>query len=172
MKKIIILVFLCVLIKKLPAQNIVPNVQTPCTTTGQGTAGNFVINYTIGEMPLIKTEQSNGLMITQGILQPIPFIADTLYECYSQTEVTVFPNPTPGVFSLRLSLFKKGEVNTRLFDGMGKLLQQDAFAYSSFITKQYNISKLASGQYYLQLFFKEAGSDKPKKCVYTIQKIN
>jgi Secretion system C-terminal sorting domain len=172
MKKLFLVLTICFNTIIAFAQTQIPNVQTPCTTTGQNQVGNFVISYTIGEMPLIKTEQSNGLIITQGILQPVPFIADTLYECYSQTEVTVFPNPTPGVFSLRLSLFKKGEVSTRLFDGMGKLLQQDAFAYSSFITKQYNISKLASGQYYLQLFFKEVGGDKPKKCVYTIQKIN
>jgi Secretion system C-terminal sorting domain len=172
MKKIITLLFLCVLVKKLPAQNSVPNVQTPCTGTGQGIAGNFVISYTIGEMPLVTTEKNNGLMITQGVLQPVPFIADTLYECYGQTEVNVYPNPGPGVFSLRLSLLKKGTVKTLLFDAAGRLVQTNGFEYNSFSTTLYNIQKLSNGVYYLQLFFTEAGSDKAKKCVYTIQKIN
>lgn len=156
----------------LQAQNNSPTTQTPCTTTAQGTAGNFVISYTIGEMPLIQSWQSNGFMITQGVLQPVPFIADTLYECYGQTEVKVYPNPSPGVFSLRLSILKKGNVKTLLFDASGKLVLTKEFAYNTFSTTQFNIKNLANGMYYLQLYFTEAGSRQPKKCIYTIQKIN
>jgi Secretion system C-terminal sorting domain len=156
----------------LQAQNNSPATQTACTTVAQGTAGKFVISYTIGEMPLIQSWQSNGLMITQGVLQPVPFIADTVYECYGQTEVKVFPNPSPGVFSLRLSLLKKGKVKTLLFDALGKMVQINEFAYNTFSTTQYNIQNLANGMYYLQLYFTEAGSIRQKKCVYTIQKIN
>ncbi len=123
MKKVILFIIIVCSKCYLHAQTKIPNVQTPCTTTGQGTVGNFIISYTIGEMPLIKTEQSNGLMITQGILQPVPFIADTVYECYSKTEVIVYPNPSPGIFNLRLSMLKKGNVQTLLFDATGKLLQ-------------------------------------------------
>ncbi len=163
--------FILVLTYPVSAQQIT-TVQTPCTAAAQGTAGNFVISYTIGEMPLIQSWQSNGLMITQGVLQPVAFIADTVYECYGQTEVKVFPNPSPGVFSLRLSLLKMGDVKTLFFDASGKLLQTNEFAYNTFSTTQYNIQHLANGMYYLQLYFTEAGSTKPKKCVYTIQKIN
>jgi Tfp pilus assembly protein PilW len=146
--------------------------QTPCTTTAQGVSGNFIISYTIGEMPLVQSWKSNGLMITQGVLQPVATIADTLYECYGQTEVKVYPNPNPGTFSLQLSILKKGNVKTNLFDATGRLLQTDAFEYTTFTNKQYNISTLVSGTYFLQLLFTEAGSTRAKKCVYTIQKIN
>jgi Secretion system C-terminal sorting domain len=146
--------------------------QTACTTTAQRTAGNFIISYTIGEMPLVQSWQSNGLLITQGILQPLKGIADTAYECFSQTEVKVYPNPNPGIFSLQLSILKKGTVKTILFDATGRQLQQDEFDYNSFFTQPYNISRLPGGVYYLQLFFTETGSNKAKKCVYTIQKIN
>ncbi|MEQ1553648.1 MAG: T9SS type A sorting domain-containing protein [Ferruginibacter sp.] len=171
MKKILFLLFL-ISASLISLAQIITNVQTACTTTGQNTLGNFNISYTIGEMPLISTQSSNGLIITQGILQPTNSIADTIYECYSQTEVTICPNPNPGVFSLRLSLFKKGNASIRMYDMMGKQLLQDEFVYNTFLTKQYNISKYANGQYYLQLFFTENGTTKPKKCVYTIQKIN
>jgi hypothetical protein len=79
MKRIIILLLMGLVVNSLPAQNNIPNVQTPCTTAGQRTAGNFIISYTIGEIPLVTTEKNNGLVITQGILQPVPFIADTAY---------------------------------------------------------------------------------------------
>ena len=149
----------------------VPGVQTPCTTSSEGKAGNFIISYSIGEMPLIQSWQSNGLLITQGMLQPLVAIADSAYECFSQTEVKVYPNPNPGIFSLQLSILKTGKAKTILLDATGKLLQTDEFDNNTFSTKQYNISKFASGVYYLQLLFTETGSSKPKKCVYTIQKI-
>jgi Secretion system C-terminal sorting domain len=172
MKKIFFVLICFSAANLLQAQNNSPATQTACTTAAQGTAGNFVISYTIGEMPLIQSWQSNGLMITQGVQQPVPFIADTVYECYGQTEVKVFPNPSPGVFSLRLSLLKKGNVKTLLFDASGKMVQTNEFAYNTFSTTQYNIQNLTNGVYYLQLYFTEAGSTRQKKCVYTIQKIN
>ncbi len=157
------------------AQNVfcqnIPGVQTPCTTSAEGKAGNFIISYTIGEMPLIQSWQSNGLFITQGITQPFTAIADSSYECFSQTEVKVYPNPNPGVFSLQLSILKKGKAKTVLSDASGKLLQTDEFDYNSFSTKQYNISRFASGVFYLQLLFTETGKNAARRCVYTIQKM-
>ncbi|NOT92040.1 T9SS type A sorting domain-containing protein [Ferruginibacter sp.] len=172
MKKMFFVLVSFYITSLLNAQTNTLNVQTPCTTTAQGTAGNFIISYTIGEMPLIQSWQSNGLLITQGVLQPGPVIADTVYECYGRTEVKVYPNPSPGVFSLRLSFLKTGNVKTLLFDASGKLLQTNEFAYHTFSTTEYNIQQLASGVYYLQLYFTETGSTHAKKCVYTIQKIN
>ena len=165
MKKIFFVLICLSAANLLQAQNNGPVTQTACTTAAQGTAGNFIISYTIGEMPLIQSWQSNGLLITQGVLQPIAVIADTVYECYGRTEVKVYPNPSPGVFSLRLSLLKKGSVKTLLFDASGKLLQTNEFVYNTFSTTEYNIQQLASGVYYLQLYFTEAGSTQTKKCV-------
>ncbi len=160
------------IIKNAAAQNI-PNVQTPCTTAAQGTAGNFVISYTIGEMPLIQSWKSNGLLITQGIIQPSSFgVADTAYQCFSQTEVKVYPNPNPGIFSLQLSLFKKGSIKTLLFEANGKMVRTDQFDYNTFTTKQFDINQMASGTYYLQLLFTETGTSQIQKCAYTIVKIN
>lgn len=152
------------------AQTQVPSLQTVCTTAMQSTAGNNVICYTIGEMLLVKTEQNNGLVITQGIMQPLTFIADIIYECFNKTEVTVSPNPAPGVFSLKLNLFQKGLIKTQLFDASGRLIQTKEFVYNTFSITPYNIKHLANGMYFLQLYFTEVGSTKPKKCIYTIQK--
>jgi hypothetical protein len=150
----------------------VPTVQTSCTTSAQGKAGNFIISYTIGEMPLVQSWQTNGLLITQGIIQPTTFIADSIFECFSQTEVKIYPNPNPGIFSLQVSILRPGTATTVLFDASGKKIEQEEFAYNSFTTRKYNISKLAGGTYFLQLFFTATGSNKVKQCVYTIQKLN
>ena len=64
MKKIITLLLAVITGNLLLAQNQVPEVQTPCTTAQQGTAGDVVICYTIGEMTLIDSWQKNGLLIT------------------------------------------------------------------------------------------------------------
>jgi hypothetical protein len=151
-------------------QTQTPDTQTPCTTASEGKAGNFVISYTIGEMPLVTTEKNNGLIITQGLMQPITSIAKTTYSCFKQTEVKVFPNPTTGMFSLQLSILTTGKFSSLLIDAAGKTIQQESFVYNGFTTKSYNIQTLASGQYYLQLIFVETGTDKEQKCVYTIQK--
>lgn len=168
---ILLLLLLCVA-QFVFSQTQVPGVQTACATAQQGTAGNITISYSIGEMTLVESKQKNGLLITQGIMQPVDKgIASMVYECFAQTEVKIYPNPNPGTFSLQLSMFKKGNVKTMLFDAAGKLLQTDAFAYNSFATKQYNIERLPNAMYYLQLFFTEEGQPTSKKCIYTIQKI-
>jgi hypothetical protein len=169
-KSILCVLILCTGWQKTICQNI-PGVETPCTTSSEGIAGKFTISYTIGEMPLVQSWQSNGLFITQGITQPLTFITDSNYECFSHTEVKLYPNPNPGIFSLQLSILKTGKAKTILFDAAGKLLQTDEFDYSSFTTRQYNISKFSSGIFYLQLFFTATGSTSSKKCVYTIQKL-
>jgi len=169
-KHLVLVAMLLCFWQNIFCQNV-PGVQTPCTTSSQAAAGNFVISYTIGEMPLIQSLQSNGLLITQGIMQPLTTLADSSYECFNQAEVKVYPNPNPGIFSLQLSILKTGKVKTILFDASGKLLQTDEFDYNTFSTKQYNISKFASGVFYLQLFFTATGSSNPQKCVYTIQKM-
>jgi hypothetical protein len=120
----------------------------------------------------VQSWKTNGLLITQGIMQPHTLVADTAYECFSQTEVKVYPNPNPGIFSLQLSLFKKGVIKTILLDASGKLIQTDQFDYNSFTTKQFDIKRMANGTYFLQLFFTETGTNKAQKCAYTIQKIN
>jgi Secretion system C-terminal sorting domain len=168
----ILIVLLCITQQSI-AQTQIPDVQTPCAAAQQGNAGDITISYTIGEMLLVESLQKNGLLITQGVMQPlVNGIATTTYECFGQTEVKVYPNPNPGTFSLQLSIFKKGNVKTMLFDASGKLLQTDVFDYNTFATRQYNITRLPNAVYYLQLLFTEEGQTNAKKCAYTIQKIN
>ena len=170
-RSILYIVFLLALHQPVSAQNF-SDMQSPCTTSAQGRSGNFVINYTIGEMVLVQDWENNGLYITQGMMQPITILIDSAFDCFSRTEVHVYPNPNPGLFTLQLSILKPGNIQSILFDVSGKALQRDAFPYNTFTSRKYNISTLARGTYYLQLFYTEAGAGNTKKCVYTIQKTN
>jgi hypothetical protein len=168
--------FLCALLFLCCCQNIfcqnIPGTQTSCTAASQGTAGKITISYTIGEMPLVQSWLNNGLLITQGINQPLTFIADTAHDCFTQTEVKIYPNPIQGIFSLQLNILKTGNAKVILFDAAGRQLQQEEFIYNSFTTRKYDINKLPGGQYFLQLLFTATGSSKSSKCFYSIQKLN
>jgi hypothetical protein len=146
--------------------------QTPCAAAGVGTAGNFTITYTIGEMPLVETAKSNGLIITQGVMQPLTFIADTSSQCLNKTEVRIYPNPNNGRFSVQLNLLRRGKITILLYDASGRLLQSNAFDYPTFLIRQYDISNMANGNYFLQLLFTPEGKTETQKCVYAIQKMN
>ncbi len=168
--KIILLLSFSFIPVSIIAQQIT-TVQAASATASQGTAGNFIISYTIGEMPAVQSLQRNGLLITQGILQPTTSIA-AAFECFSSTEVNVYPNPSSGIFTLQLSILKKGKIQTQLLDAGGRLIQKEAFDYSSFLSKNYNISRLAAGHYLLVVWFTEAGQTTIKKCTYNIRKLN
>ncbi len=149
----------------------ITTVQAASATASQGTAGNFIISYTIGEMPAVQSLQKNGLFITQGILQPVTSVA-AAFECFSNTEVNIYPNPSPGIFTLQLSILARGKIQTQLLDAAGRLMQAEEFDYNSFLSKNYNISRFAAGNYLLLLWFTEAGKNAVKKCTYSIQKLN
>jgi hypothetical protein len=148
------------------------DLQTPCVTTSQNTAGNFVISYTIGEMILVESVERSGLLITQGILQPFTGVLLNTYDCFTSVDLNIYPNPSSGIFNMKLSLFKKGKFESVITDALGKRVFAEAFIYNSFALRQYNIQKFASGIYFLQVSFTEDDNGTTKKCVYTIEKTN
>lgn len=170
MKKYLLLLICFNAVNSLQAQSNSPATQVACGVSAQGTADNFIINYTNDEMELVKSRLSNGLKITQRVLLLVPFIADAQFECYWPIEIKVYPKPSSRVFILRWSLLKKVSVKTLLFEASGKLLQTNEFANNTFSTTQYNIQNLTNRMYYLQLYFNEAGSMLPKN-VDTLFKI-
>ena len=146
--------------------------QTPCSTASGGIVGNFNVSYTIGEMTLIETAKLNSLIFTQGVIQPFLDVASTTYECYSQAEVRILPNPTNGIFQLQLNILKEGKIQTGLYDSKGTLIESDAFDYNTYANRKYDIQSLASGLYFLKIIFQEKNTGEVKSCTYKIQKLN
>jgi hypothetical protein len=144
--------------------------QTPCTTTNQATAGNIVVNYTIGEMVLVDNYKSNGLFITQGIMQPDVPSAIINYNAFTTGEITVFPNPTPNDLSLQIGISKPGKMTLQLVDALGQIILYETFTVNTFMTKKYNLTKHSSGTYVLKVLYKSTDGQLDKIGSYKIVK--
>lgn len=147
--------------------------QTPCATSHQGTVGNFVISYTIGEMVLVNTwDKKNGLLITQGIMQPtVPYLLEEDND-FNAGDITIFPNPTPNIFAIQINLLLKGKINLQLFDATGKKIIEDEISVSTFQTNKYDLNKYNNGMYILKLEYKSIDGTQLKKGKYKIIKIS
>jgi hypothetical protein len=128
--------------------------QTPCATSNQATVGNVVVNYTIGEMVLVNDVKSTGLWVTQGIMQPDVANGIVNYSAFTDGDIKVFPNPTPDLLSVQISILKPGKMQLQLVDALGQILIADAFEVTTFLLKKYDFKKYANATYVLKLTFK------------------
>jgi Secretion system C-terminal sorting domain len=168
-KNILFFIFIITLQKNLHAQQVF--LQTPCAGTGQGTAGNFIISYTIGEMPLVQTFKNSGLLLTNGIIQPELGKADTDGTGFAAGEIIIFPNPTPGNLFIQYNLLTAGKLNIQLYNALGQQLLTDEISVNSFSTKKYNFSKYANAVYLLKIQFAGSNNSVVKKGTYKITKM-
>jgi Secretion system C-terminal sorting domain len=170
MKKTI-LILLVVLSAKISFAQQAKDLQTPCATSNQGTAGNFVISYTIGEMVLVSSNKNNGLFVTNGIYQPIVPTNPVDGQVFLDGEITVFPNPTPNILSIQYNILQAGKMTVQVFDATGKKLIVDEILVNSFSTKKYDISQYASGMYVLLLQYVSNDGATIKKGKYKIMRM-
>jgi Secretion system C-terminal sorting domain len=170
MKKLLLSIVVIVSAKIVFAQTT-KDLQTPCATANQGTAGNFVISYTIGEMVLVNSYKNNGLFVTNGIYQPILSKNPLDGQVFLDGEITVFPNPTPDILSIQYNILQAGKMTVQLYDATGKRIIVDEVTINSFNTKKYDISKYADGMYVLLLQYVSNDGATIKKGKYKILKM-
>lgn len=128
--------------------------QTPCATSAQGKAGNFIVSYTIGEMILVETKQNSNLIITQGILQIDHGLeSEDKNGMFDDGDIKVYPNPTPNLLIVKMGMLNQGKMDLQLYDMLGRLIITDQFDYIAFASKQYQLNKYAAGTYLVKLFF-------------------
>lgn len=66
--------------------------------------------------------------------------------------LSLFPNPTPGIFNLSASFSEESDPVIRIFDAQGNRLFSGSFyTLNKTIQKQFDLSQNASGIYYLQM---------------------
>jgi len=87
---------------------------------GQGNQANRYFSWTVGE-PFIQTSQGAGFTFTQGFHQPDPcgkdFVSTTDLADWG---MSLFPNPTAGLVTIRFSPEKKGYLVATVFDLLGR----------------------------------------------------
>jgi len=149
-----------------------------CTSYGQqafnsagaaGLSGNFGIDWSVGELTLIKTEQNGALMFTQGVLQGnIMVFANA--SSITDGEMRILPNPTPGVLYLQTGFLQPGKLSTMLYSAQGQRLLSREELLAGFSVKNINMMAYAAGTYFLEIMFTD-NSGNSRKRTYKIIKL-
>lgn len=137
-----ILLFLSIVLSNhsVFAQSITPSVIN--STGGTATAGNLIIDWNVGESMI--TTQTNGVIVTNGQLQPIDHII-SVEELNTSRNISVYPNPTRDEFIIISP--NAGVYEASLFDLAGKFISKQVLMSSN----RMDIRALSNGSYYLQV---------------------
>ncbi|MBC7777795.1 MAG: T9SS type A sorting domain-containing protein [Phycisphaerae bacterium] len=102
------------------AQQFDACMEVVASSGGQGNQGNRYLAWTVGE-PFVKTLHGAGYAFTQGFHQPDPcglnFVSTANLADWG---MSLFPNPTEGLLTLRFSPEKKGYLLGSAFDMLGR----------------------------------------------------
>jgi hypothetical protein len=122
------------------AQSITPSVIN--STGGTAIVGNLIVDWNVGESMI--TTQANGIIVTNGQLQPVDEII-SVEELNTSWNISVYPNPTRDEFVI--SAPNAGVFEASLFDLAGKFISKQILMS----TNRIDVRSLANGSYYLQV---------------------
>lgn len=118
---------------------------------GDAQTSSGSVSYTVGQIAVQTSENSNGVTLGEGVQQPYEIMTVGVDE-YPQIilNAMVYPNPTDNVAQLQLNGFEipSDGLRAHLFDGNGKMLQNLTIT-DDLTTIQ--IGQYATGTYYLEL---------------------
>ena len=138
--KYLLIVALALLNCNAFAQSITPSVIN--STGGTATVGNLIIDWNVGES--IVSTQTNGIIVTNGQLQPVDEII-SVEELNTSWNISVYPNPTRDEFVITAP--NAGVFEASLFDLTGKFISKQTLMS----TNRMDVRSLANGSYYLQV---------------------
>ena len=136
--------------------------------------GYYNLDWSIGELALVNTIQSNGYaIITNGFLQPnLADYNNDIRRYFTNEEVTIMPNPTHGKIEVNFTTPQKGNLYLYVYDVNGKLLTSDKLLLSGImISKFVDLSTFASATYLLKVELKPAPGSVFKSGSYKIIKL-
>ncbi len=137
---ILLIVALALLNYEAFAQSITPSVIN--STGGTATTGNLIVAWNVGES--IITTQTNGIIVTNGQLQPVDEII-SVEELNTSWNISVYPNPARDEFVITAP--NAGVFEASLFDLAGKFISKQTLMS----TNRMDVQSLANGSYYLQV---------------------
>jgi hypothetical protein len=122
------------------AQSVSPAVIN--CTGGSATAGNLIVDWNVGES--IITTQTNGIIVTNGQLQPVDEII-SVEELSSSWHISVYPNPARDEFVITAPSL--GIYEASVYDLAGKFISKQLLMN----TNRIDARSLANGSYFLQV---------------------
>ena len=150
---------LCLFIGVLCAGSAWAQSLTPIVIASSGgffTTGSGSVSATVAEMTMVETFNAASSMITQGFQQPddgtLSIDETTL------AEVSIYPNPTNGQFSLTIDASVNGSASVSIYDLLGQSVHEREIAVSSGLNRMLFDIRGCSPGVYLLYYRDETGS--------------
>ena len=155
MRKILTLLLLNSYLIPLPtniihAQSIRPAMLN--VSGGTYSFGYTNIDWSIGEMPLVNTSNSQVVVITNGFLQPFTEKPGEINNTniFTPDEIRVFPNPATSYVEINFFIRQKGVINFKLYNSTGQLLFDKTFQnYGLGRIERIDLQQLPATEYFL-----------------------
>lgn len=134
----------------------------PVTLNAQGgsaTVGGNTFEWSIAEMTLVSTATAPNIVVTQGVLQPMPPATGVKDNKYLAENLKVYPIPTQGVLYLEPSFLNGGTLSYLLMDANGKTIaRREVILNTGHERQSVDMNAFAAGNYMLQVQYNEGGS--------------
>ncbi|AWM14594.1 T9SS type A sorting domain-containing protein [Flavobacterium sp. NRK F10] len=123
--------------------------QSPTSSGGDLTGTTGSVSYSVGQIDYNTNSGSNGYTI-EGVQQPYEISEVLATENFSEliTNVSIYPNPSTDILTLKMTNSENLSLNFKLVDINGKVIKSDKIA--SDIT-EIAVSDLPSAVYFLQI---------------------
>lgn len=143
-------IFICVLglmtVCIVQAQSLSPTVIA--STGGYFSNGSGSLSSTVAEMTMIETFHATTSILTQGFQQPADI--ETSIDETTLADVSIYPNPTNGQFSLTVNAPASGSASVSVYDLLGQTIQSQELAISSGLNRMaFDIRGCSTGIYML-----------------------
>ncbi len=154
----------------LQAQSIGP--ATLNAAGGNANISGYDFGWSVGEMTMVGTFTTPGIIVTQGLLQPSDETATGVATNTTVArQLSVFPNPATSVVNIQYSSATAVTLSYRLTDIAGKVVDKQIVNMEpGTSTSQVNVSTLACATYVLEVII-NPGTNAAQSTSYKIQKL-
>jgi Secretion system C-terminal sorting domain len=116
------------------------------TSGGTYHTGNYIFEWSIGELPMVQTFSEDGLMVSCGFLQTSLKKSPLNPPSLENIELNVYPNPVMDIVNLQFKGLS-GAVQIMLVDAAGKVLQKQSISNAG--NYHVDMSGYTNGNYFL-----------------------
>ena len=124
-------------------------------------SGTVLLDYSIGEQASVTQYNANpNVKLTAGFLQTFATLVTGLITSPRQEEVALqlFPNPAWDYTTVKGAVSKPGYLEFQLIDLQGRVLESvPPTYYQNRVEKEFSISSLAAGMYFIRLIYASEG---------------
>jgi hypothetical protein len=171
MKKLILLIPLALIASvNIRAQSVAPGTLNSAGNTK--TIGGNEFDWSVGEMTMVSTFTTPGIIVTQGVLQPDDYLPEGIQKTDGLVkQLQVFPNPATSVVNIKYSSSGNGSLSYRLMDMNSKIITTKTTNVAQGTTlEKVNVADLACATYMLEVTV-NAGNGSQETMSYKIQKL-